>query len=386
VIARADAVVVGAGIVGAACARALCRAGLDVVVLERGAIAAGSSGRGEGNLLVSDKLPGPELDLARLSLQMWRGLDEELGGGFELEPKGGIVVAATDPALRALRDLAARQASAGVEARSIGAAELAELEPELAPSAGGVLYPEDLQLQPIRATAALLADARRHGVEVLTDTALEGFDREGDGSLVGVRTARGPIATRTVVNAAGVWSAAVAGLAGSRLEVKPRRGYVLVTEPLPPLIFHKVYAAGYVEDVASSSEDLQVSTVVEGTPAGPVLIGSSRELVGFDERPSPTAWRRIAAGALELFPRLATVRIVRVYHGFRPFSPDGLPFIGADPEVPGLWHASGHEGAGIGLAPATAALVTAGVLGTEPPLDPAPFAPGRPTAAAGSLA
>jgi glycine/D-amino acid oxidase-like deaminating enzyme len=169
----------------------------------------------------------------------------------------------------------------------------------------------------------------------------------------------------------------VAELAGSRLAVRPRRGYVLVTEPLPPLIAHKVYAASYVEDVASSSEQLQVSTVIEGTPAGPILIGSSRELVSFDERPQVAAWRRIAAAALELFPILSRARIVRAYHGFRPFTPDGLPLIGPDPELPGLWHASGHEGAGIGLAPATAALVAAGVTGAAPPLDPAPFAPDR---------
>jgi glycine/D-amino acid oxidase-like deaminating enzyme len=381
VIARADAVVVGAGIVGAACARALSLAGLGVVVLERGTIAAGTSGRGEGNLLVSDKLPGPELDLARLSLRLWRELAEELDDGFELEPKGGLVVSAADPALRSLRDVAARQAKAGVEVRPLAASELAEFEPELAPSAGGIFYPEDLQLQPIRATAALLADARRHGAEVLTGTAVEGFDRGRDGALKVVRTGRGPIATPVAVNAAGVWSAAVAELAGARLDVEPRRGYVLVTEPLPPLIAHKVYAASYVEDIARSSERLQVSTVIEGTPAGPILIGASRELVGFDERPEVTAWRRIAAAALEFFPGLASARIIRVYHGFRPFSPDGLPLIGPDPGLPGLWHATAHEGAGIGLAPATAALVAAGVLGSPPPLDPTPFAPGRAGAA-----
>lgn len=377
---RADAVVIGAGIVGAACARALAAGGLRVTVVERGTIASGSSGRGEGNLLVSDKPPGPELDLARASLDLWRRLGEELPDGFELERKGGLVVAGAADAHEALLGFAAGQRAAGVEARPVAAAELGELEPQLAPSAGGVFYPEDMQLQPIRATAALLADARRRGAKVLTGAAVTGFARAGDGTLAAVETAAGPIATPVVVNAAGVRSAAVAKLAGSRLEVRPRRGYVLVTEPLPRLIAHKVYAASYVADIAGAADSLQVSTVIEGTPAGPILIGSSRELVGFDERPHVAAWRRIAAAALELFPGLRRVRVIRIYHGFRPFPPDGLPLIGRDPRVPGLWHAAGHEGAGIGLAPATGALIAAGVLGGDPPVDPTPFAPGRDTA------
>jgi glycine/D-amino acid oxidase-like deaminating enzyme len=384
--ATADVVVVGAGIVGAACARALARAGLKVTVVERGTIAAGSSSRGEGNILVSDKLPGPELELAQLSRRLWLELGEELDCDFELERKGGVVVAAGEPARGSLLGLAERQRRAGVEARPLDPAGLAELEPQLAPSAGGVHYPEDLQVQPIRAVAALLARARREGARVLTRTAVTGIVRAGDGAVEGVRTAAGTIAAPLVVNAAGVWSSEVAGLAGSRLGVRPRRGQVLVTEPLPPLVAHKVYAASYVDDVNSGEEGLQVSTVIEGTPSGTILIGSSRELVGFDERPGVEAWRRIAAAALELFPILAIARVIRVYHGFRPFSADGLPVIGPDPAVPGLWHASGHEGAGIGLAPATAALVAAGIVGGEPPLDPRPFRAGRDAPTGGGAA
>jgi glycine/D-amino acid oxidase-like deaminating enzyme len=85
----------------------------------------------------------------------------------------------------------------------------------------------------------------------------------------------------------------------------------------------------------------------------------------------------MARRAVRLFPFLAGVRAIRSYTGFRPASPDHLPVIGADAEVPGLFHATGHEGAGIGLAPATAELITALVAGTAPPVNPAPFAPGR---------
>jgi len=128
--------------------------------------------------------------------------------------------------------------------------------------------------------------------------------------------------------------------------------------------------------VASDETGLRCSALVEGTPSGTVLIGSSRDVAGFSRRPDPAALAEMARRAIALFPFLATVRVIRSYTGFRPASPDHLPVIGADPAVPGPFHATGHEGAGIGLAPATAELVTALIDGTAPVVDAAPFAPG----------
>src|ERR687884_393786 len=126
--AAADVVVIGAGVVGAACALAAARAGLRVTVLDRGPVAGGTTGAGEGNLLVSDKPAGPELDLALLSLRLWGELDEHVRavtrGGFELERKGGLVVAADPPALPGLAALASDQRGAGVEALELPADEL----------------------------------------------------------------------------------------------------------------------------------------------------------------------------------------------------------------------------------------------------------------------
>ncbi|NEB79050.1 FAD-binding oxidoreductase, partial [Streptomyces sp. SID14478] len=157
-----------------------------------------------------------------------------------------------------------------------------------------------------------------------------------------------------------------------------RRGFVLVTEPLPRgTVRRKVYAADYVADVASDSAALQTSAVVEGTAAGPVLIGASRERVGFDRTFSLPAVRRLAARATALFPVLGEVSALRSYLGFRPYMPDHLPAIGPDPRVPGLFHACGHEGAGIGLAPATGHLIAQRLTGKETDLDLTPFRPDR---------
>jgi glycine/D-amino acid oxidase-like deaminating enzyme len=370
-----DVVVVGAGMTGAACALYAARAGLSVTVVDRGPVAGGTTGAGEGNLLVSDKAPGPELQLALLSLALWAETVEELGAAVEYEAKGGLVVARTPEALDSLRAFAAAQRAAGVTADPVTADGLHDLEPRLAPGlAGGVHYPQDAQVMPALAAAHLL---RASGARLLTGREVTRVLRAPGGAVRGVRTDRGDVQAPAVVNAAGTWGGELAARAGVSLPVLPRRGFVLVTEPLPPRIRHKVYAADYVADVASDSAALQTSPVVEGTAAGPVLIGASRERVGFDRSLSLPAVRALAAGATALFPFLSGVRALRTYAGFRPYLPDHLPAIGPDPRAPGLYHACGHEGAGIGLATGTGLLIAQSLTGRTPALDLTPFRPDR---------
>ncbi|WP_318211567.1 MULTISPECIES: FAD-dependent oxidoreductase [unclassified Streptomyces] len=372
-----DVIVIGAGVVGAACAHYAALAGLSVTVVDRGYVAGGTTGAGEGNLLVSDKEPGPELQLALLSTALWTELADRLPPAVEYESKGGLVVASGETGLHALREFAARQEKAGVVAHEVPGDRLHDLEPHLAPGlTGGFHYPQDAQVMPAHAAAQLLRAAGDR-VRLALGEEVTGLLTGAGGAVRGVRTATRELHAPHVVNAAGTWGGALADLAGVHLPVLPRRGFVLVTEPLPRVVRHKVYAADYVADVASGSAALQTSAVVEGTPAGPVLIGASRERVGFDRTLSTEVLRRLAAGATALFPVLGTVRAIRTYPGFRPYLPDHLPAIGPDPRVPGLLHACGHEGAGIGLAPVTGQIVAACVTGAEPPLDLHPFRPER---------
>ncbi|MFD4218321.1 NAD(P)/FAD-dependent oxidoreductase [Streptomyces griseus] len=356
-------VVVGAGIVGAACAFHAVAAGLDVTVLDRGPVGAGTTSRGEGNILLSDKEPGPELELARLSRELWGEVAAELGPkSVEFETKGGLVVASTPEALTALHAFAARQAESGVRTEPVE--RPGDLEPHIAPGLpGGVHYPQDAQVQPVLAAAGLLRAAVRRGARTHTGEAVAAVTGTG-GRITGVRTADGSVlAADAVVNAAGTWGGEVGRRLGAPVEILPRRGFVLVTEPLPPMIRRKVYSADYVANVASSDAGLETSCVVEGTRAGTILIGASRERVGFDTAMNPAVVTALAAQACRLFPFLRGVHLIRAYRGFRPYCPDHLPVVGPDPRVPGVVHACGHEGAGIGLAPATGALVTAQLLG-----------------------
>jgi len=372
-----DVVVVGAGIVGSACAYFLARAGLTVAVVERGTVASGTTGAGEGNILVSDKEPGPELELARLSNRLWHELGDELGPAAELELKGGLVVAAGPVQRKQLDSFAGTQAAAGVQTRPVAPDDLPDLEPHLAAGlAGGVFYPQDMQVQPMMAAALLLRLARDLGADVHLRTEVTGVQTAA-GRVTGVRTSRGVLAAGQMVNAAGPWAGALASLAGLPLPVLPRRGFIVVTEPLPVLIRHKVYTADYVANVASGSAGLETSTVIEGTAGGTVLIGASRERVGFDRSSSLRVVGMLAGQAMRLFPVLAEARAIRFYRGFRPYCPDHLPVIGADSRLPGLLHACGHEGAGVGLAPVTGQLIAQVAAGQAPSLPLGPLRPDR---------
>lgn len=372
-----DAIVIGAGVVGAATALSLTKAGLKVLVVDRGNVAQGTTSAGEGNILVSDKEPGPELDLALRSRNAWFEINEEIGGGFELEAKGGLVVARSETGVSGLRTLTSAQRLAGVDAQDIGVDELRTLEPNLSHSIRkGAYYPQDSQCQPMLAAAQMLKAAQRDGGEFLSGATVTGIEI-ARGAVTGVLTSKGSFNTPIVVNATGTWAGQIAELAGSFLPIAPRRGFILVTAPTHQLIFHKVYDAEYVANVASGEADLQSSAVVEGTQSGTILIGASRERVGYKDGLEFPVLRILARQAIELFPILAGIQFLRAYRGFRPYAPDHLPVIGEDAMIKGLWHSAGHEGAGIGLAPASAEIIRDGIFGRPTFMNAAAFSPVR---------
>ncbi len=370
-----DAIVIGAGIVGACSALSLTNAGFKVMIIDRGSVASGTTGAGEGNILVSDKDPGPELELALKSRDLWFEMQEDVGDSFELEAKGGVVVARHDSS--ALFALADHQRQAGVNAEKVDSAQLHKLEPYLHPDISqGVFYSQDAQCQPMLAAARIIQTVLARGGVLISQAKVTGFEISQN-QLKGVVTTRGTFHAPVVVNAAGTWAGEIAALAGSEIPIAPRKGFILVTEPAPQYIFHKVYDSDYVANVASSDADLQTSTVVEGTRSGTILIGASRERVGFDGSMNYEIVRKLAAQATSLFPVLKDVQLLRVYRGFRPYAPDHLPVIGEDSKISGLWHSAGHEGAGIGLAPGSAALLTDAIVGRKSFMSAEAFSPQR---------
>ena len=226
------------------------------------------------------------------------------------------------------------------------------------------------------AAAQIIRQVINRGGSLVANAEVIKIDVE-NGKVTGVNTTQGRFDSPIIINASGTWANDVAKLAGSSLPIAPRRGFILVTEPAPQYVFHKVYDSAYVTNVSSSNADLQTSTVIEGTRGGTILIGASRERVGFDSAMNYAIVRILAKQATSLFPILRNVRLLRAYKGFRPYAPDHLPVIGQDSLVKGLWHSAGHEGAGIGLAPGSAALLTDTILGRKSFMDASAFSPDR---------
>ena len=372
-----DAIVIGAGVVGACCALSLTNAGLKVLIIDRGPVASGTTGAGEGNILVSDKGPGAELTLAIRSRDLWFDINTDIGGGFELEAKGGVVVSRSAKGISDLKRLSALQKVNGVEVIELDGAGLRKIEPHLSESVDyGVLYPGDAQCQPMLAAAQIIRAVKKRGGSFIQGENVVKINANA-GSITGVTTDKNQYVSPIIINATGTWAGEIAKLAGSYLPIMPRRGFILVTSPAPKLVHHKVYDADYVANVASSDADLQSAAVVEGTASGTILIGASRERVGFKGDMDISILRQLARQAISLFPVLADIQLLRAYRGFRPYAPDHLPIIGPDKNIVGLWHAAGHEGAGIGLAPATGDLIAAQITGRTPFMDPSAFSPDR---------
>lgn len=372
-----DAIVIGAGLVGACSALSLVNAGLRVLVLDRGPVASGTTGAGEGNILVSDKEPSAELTLALRSRDAWFEINTDIGGGFELEDKGGVVVSRSEKGIADLKKLSALQAQHGIQVVELDAKGIKEIEPYISDSVEyAVLYPQDAQCQPMLAAAQIMRAVKKRGGAFIQGENVKSINVKS-GKVVGLTTEKNTYTCPIIINATGTWAGEIAKMAGSYLPIMPRRGFILVTAPAPKIIHHKVYDADYVANVASSDADLQSSAVVEGTESGTILIGASRERVGFKSDLDVAVLRQLARQAISLFPILSNIALLRAYRGFRPYAPDHLPVIGEDANVKGLWHAAGHEGAGIGLAPATGELITAQITSTKTFMDPTPFSPKR---------
>ncbi|KIX12064.1 FAD-dependent oxidoreductase [Dethiosulfatarculus sandiegensis] len=352
-------VIIGGGVIGASIAYQLAVRGLKPLLLEAGQLAHGSSGACDGMVLLQSKKPGIHLELAIESMKMYQNLAGELGFDVAYRQTGGMLVMETEAEVHAMEKLVQNLVENGLDAELAGTARALEKEPNLSPAITGASFcSQDGLVNPIRLTHGFMHGAKKNGALFFTGAEVTGFEVASN-KIKAVKTSLGRVETGLVINAAGARAAQVALMAGISLPIKPRKGELIVTEPVAPLIHRGFLSAKYVAakfDPSLAAKGGQ-GVSMEQTEEGNLLIGSTREFVGFDRRTTLESFRRIAANACRLVPALRQVKAIRTFAGFRPYTPDGLPALGPAPNLSGLIMAAGHEGDGIALAPVTGRLV-----------------------------
>jgi glycine oxidase len=361
-----DVVVIGAGIHGCATALRLAQAGARVTVLERSVPGAEASSAAGGILSpgVEAHHGGALLTLAQDSLRRWPGFAAELttATGIDLawRAAGTLRIAFDAEQAAAGRADLLRLADLGVDSGWLDGAALRTLEPALAATApGGLLFPGEAVVDPKPLLRALAAAATTSGVRFLTGEVLRIAIENG--RVVGVDHASGRLSAGAVLLAAGAWAGLVEGCGLPAGAVRPVRGQMVVLAARPGLVGRVVFTPrGYLIP----------------RPDGRILCGSTMEEAGFEKAVTADGLRRILDMAVEAVPALAAAPYLDSWSNFRPTTSDGLPILGPG-EVPGLFYSTGHHRHGILLAPASADLVAATLLGERPTLDLAPYSAAR---------
>jgi D-hydroxyproline dehydrogenase subunit beta len=366
---RADAIVVGAGIVGAACAYYLSRANLSVLVLEANFPGGGVTAAGMGHIVVMDDSEA-QLALTARSRRLWEDLARGLGPGCEDDPCGTLWVAADQAEMAAVRKKEEVYRRHGIAAEILDERSLAAAEPRLRRGlAGALLVPEDRVVYPPNAARWLLEQAKRLGARVRPHVSVLAIGgREA-------RLATGRVEAAAVVNAAGPQAPRLT----PGLPITPRKGHLVITDRYPGFCRHQLVELGYLKS-AHGMAGPSVAFNLQPRITGQMLLGSSRQFVGWDESIDLGIMAAMIRRAFEFMPDLASLSAIRCWTGLRPATPDKLPLIGRwrTPDNDGPFVAAGHEGLGITTALATGEMIAALVAEGEPPLDPAPYSPSRP--------
>jgi glycine/D-amino acid oxidase-like deaminating enzyme len=359
-----DLTVIGAGIIGAACAEAAAGAGLRVAIIEPGPVGGGSTAAAMGHLVAMDEDPA-ELALSTYSLRLWEAYAELPEAEFSR--CGTLWVARHESEMASIPAKIARLKAAGLRARAIDAKELYRREPELASGlAGGMLAPAEAVVYPPRMARYLVARACENGAQLFAGRRAVALTDYGVALDDGSRFA-GPVLVAT--------GCALQELV-PELPMRSRKGQLVITDRYPGLVQHQLLELGYA-DSAHGDAGSSVAFNVQPRPTGQLLIGSSREFDAGDRSISGALLRSMLDRAFAFLPMLRDLQAIRVWTGLRPTTPDGRPYLGALPQYRHAWVAAGHEGLGITMALGSARLLLDLVLGRTPDIDATPYAPAR---------
>jgi len=364
---RLDVVVVGAGIIGAACALECASRGLRTAVVEGSGVASGATGAAMGHIVLMDDSPA-QLALTLYSQKLWQELASRLPGDVELEHPGTLWIAADEGEMREVHRKHHSLAAAGVASEILDCNALAEAEPHLRrPLAGALLVSSDTVLDPTSAASWLIQQAVAAGIVMHAPrkvvSAGEGRVALEDGS---------ELHAPHIVIACGAESAAVV----PGLPIRKRKGHLAITDSRPGMIRHQLVELGYLTSAHATTAD-SVAFNVQPRRSGQILVGSSRQFGDEEHAVNPKILSAMVERAKLYLPEIGSCPLLRSWAGFRAATPDKLPLIGPWPSNPTLLLATGHEGLGITTSLATARLIADHITGAKTAIPREPYLPER---------
>jgi D-hydroxyproline dehydrogenase subunit beta len=362
-----DVVVIGGGIVGAACAAECAAEKLSVAIVEARMVGGGATAAGMGHVTVMDDSEA-QFALTRYSQTLWDELRDELPREVEHDTCGTIWVAADDEEMEEVRRKQKFYSERGLEVEVLDSQALAEAEPNLRPGLiGGLHVAGDSVIYPPCAAQFLVKRAWTRGAKLFVGQAVEAVSRDGvrlrDGSF---------IAGGLVVNAAGSWAPQLT----PQLQIKKRKGHLVITDRYPGFVRHELVELGYLKSAHSMTAE-SVAFNIQPRRTGQLLIGSSRQFDVDHSKVDVFVIRRMLARAIEYLPGIGKLSALRAWTGFRAATPDKLPLIGPDAEQERLFLATGHEGLGITTSLGTAKLLVNQIMNRSSAIPAAPYLPSR---------
>lgn len=360
-----DAIVIGAGIVGAACASALSREGLSVAIIDARDPANGTTATGMGHIVAMDDSEA-QFALTNYSRSLWRELSDKLPAGCEYEQCGTIWVAANEDEMNEVRRKYEYYAQHGIRAEILDARSLHEAEPNLADeTVGGLLVESDSVVYQLAANKYLIDLGVSNGASVLIGKTVAAIS---DGKVAledGTNLSAG-----AVVNAAGEAASALS----PQLTIVKRKGHLVITDRYEGFIRHQLIELGYLRSAHGRDAD-SVAFNVQPRKTGQILLGSSRQFGSETSDIDTSIVQRMCSRAFEYMPRLKNLSAIRTWTGFRPATPDNLPYIGRIER--NVYAAAGHEGLGITTSLGTAELITDQIAGRASAIPIEPYNPAR---------
>ena len=363
-----DTIIVGAGIVGAACAAECARSGLKVLVVDRGPIGGGTTAAGMGHIVAMDDSEA-QLALTSYSRGLWNKMADELPPDIEFDKCGTLWVAADEQEMSEVRRKHNYYAEHGIRTEVLNEAQLREAEPQLRPGLeGGLRVPDDAVLYPPCAARFLIKQAQGYGTEVRTGVQVSALLPEG-----GVQLADGTrIPAARTVSATGPWSPALT----PGLPVRKRKGHLVITERHPGFVRHQLVELGYLKSAHGVAKD-SVAFNIQPRKTGQMLIGSSRQFDAEQNNVDQPILDRMLCRAIDYLPALGQLSAIRTWTGHRAATPDKLPLIGPSVVSERIWLATGHEGLGITTSLGTGHLLAALMLERSTDIPATPYSPSR---------